>query len=129
MPATTQSMAHLTHIPTAGFRLNKPIGEWELPDPSDYSDPSSFTSCIHARQNNSVSQQEWHHSRGNPLLIPLNDENTIAPDTDVMQALALMNRTGNSRLIVKADNRLVGIVALKDILKFLSLKLDLEGIR
>ncbi|MCA9421134.1 MAG: CBS domain-containing protein, partial [Nitrospira sp.] len=61
------------------------------------------------------------------LLIPLNDHNTIAPDTDVMQALSLMNRTGNSRLLVMADKHLVGIVALKDILKFLSLKLDLEG--
>jgi predicted transcriptional regulator len=46
-----------------------------------------------------------------------------------MQALSLMNRTGNTRLIIMANNRLVGIVALKDILKFLSLKLDLEGDR
>jgi Zn-dependent protease/CBS domain-containing protein len=85
--------------------------------------------CIHARQVNNVSHQEWDRRTVNDLLIPLNDQNTIAPDTDVMQALSLMNRTGNSRLIVMANNRLVGIVALKDILKFLSLKLDLEGNR
>ncbi|MGP0593127.1 hypothetical protein ACTRXD_11420 [Nitrospira sp. T9] len=59
--------------------------------------------------------------RRNDPLIPLNDHSTIAPDT--------VNRTGNSPLIVLADHRLVGIVALKDILKFLSLKLDLEGTR
>ena len=38
-----------------------------------------------------------------------------------------MNRTGNSRFLVVEGERLVGIVALKDLLKFLSLKMDLEG--
>ena len=90
---------------------------------------SQLVGCIHARQVNNVSRQEWDHRTVNDLLIPLNNQNTIAPDTDVMQTLALMNRTGNSRLIVMANHRLVGIVALKDILKFLSLKLDLEGDR
>jgi Zn-dependent protease len=92
-------------------------------------DHSQPLGCIHARQVNSVPREEWDHRTVNTLLIPLNDQNTVDPDTDVMQALALMNRTGNSRLIVMADDRLVGIVALKDILKFLSLKLDLEGTR
>jgi len=85
--------------------------------------------CIHARHVNNVSRQEWDHRTVNDLLTPLSDQNTIASDTDVMQALSLMNRTGNSRLLVMDHNRLVGIVALKDILKFLSLKLDLEGTR
>lgn len=85
--------------------------------------------CIHARHVNNLNREEWDHRTVKDLLIPLNDHNTIAPDTDVMQALSLMHRTGNSRLIVMDENRLVGIVALKDILKFLSLKLDLEGTR
>ncbi len=85
--------------------------------------------CIHARHVNNVSRQEWDHRTVNDLLTPLSDQNTIASDTDVMQALSLMNRTGNSRLLVMDNNHLVGIVALKDILKFLSLKLDLEGTR
>jgi CBS domain-containing protein len=73
-----------------------------------------------------VSQQEWHHSTVNPLLIPLNDQNTIAPYTDVLQARSLMTRTGNTRLIVMANNRLVGIVALKNLLTFLLLTIDFE---
>ncbi|MDH5576325.1 MAG: site-2 protease family protein [Nitrospirota bacterium] len=85
--------------------------------------------CIHARHVNNVSRQEWDHRTVNDLLTPLSDQNTIASDTDVMQALSLMNRTGNSRLLVMDNHHLVGIVALKDILKFLSLKLDLEGTR
>jgi hypothetical protein len=32
-----------------------------------------------------------------------------------------------SRLMVVGDGRLVGVLALKDLLKFLSLKIELEG--
>jgi CBS domain-containing protein len=38
-----------------------------------------------------------------------------------------MTRTGNSRLMVLDRGQLVGVVTLKDLLRFLSLKLDLEG--
>jgi len=37
-----------------------------------------------------------------------------------------MQRTGSSRLLVTDANRLVGIVSLKDLLRFLDLKLELE---
>jgi signal-transduction protein with cAMP-binding, CBS, and nucleotidyltransferase domain len=42
-----------------------------------------------------------------------------------MQALSLMSRTGTSRLLVAEDGRLLGILALKDLLKFFSLKMEL----
>jgi CBS domain-containing protein len=35
-------------------------------------------------------------------------------------------RTGSSRLLVTDGSRLVGIVSLKDLLRFLDLKLELE---
>ena len=38
-----------------------------------------------------------------------------------------MNRTGNSRLMVVERGQLVGVITLKDMLKFLDLKIDLEG--
>lgn len=38
-----------------------------------------------------------------------------------------MSRSGASRLLVVEDGRLAGIVSLKDLLGFLSVKLDLEG--
>ncbi len=37
-----------------------------------------------------------------------------------------MNRTGISRLMVVDGEKLVGVIALKDMLKFLSLKVELE---
>jgi CBS domain-containing protein len=53
---------------------------------------------------------------------------TITPDTDALQALAQMQRTGSSRLLVTEGDRLVGIVSLKDLLRFLDTKMELEGL-
>ena len=54
-------------------------------------------------------------------------ENTVRADTDAMQALSTMSRTGASRLMVVDGDRLLGILALKDLLRFFSLKMELEG--
>lgn len=58
---------------------------------------------------------------------PCTGENTVDPETDAMEAMSLMNRTGSSRLMVVKNNHLEGIITLKDLLKFLALKIDLEG--
>jgi len=41
--------------------------------------------------------------------------------------LALMTRTGSSRLMVTEGNRLAGIISLKDMMKFFELKVELES--
>lgn len=51
---------------------------------------------------------------------------SIAPDAEALDALRKMERTGSSRLLVTDGDRLVGIVSLKDLLRFLQLKLGLE---
>jgi Zn-dependent protease/CBS domain-containing protein len=51
----------------------------------------------------------------------------ISPDTDALKALEQMQRTGNSRLLVVEGNHLAGIISLKDLLRFLQMKLELEG--
>lgn len=55
------------------------------------------------------------------------DALSITPQTDAMHALARMQSTGASRLLVVEDGRLVGIVSLKDLLRFFHLKLELES--
>jgi len=39
-----------------------------------------------------------------------------------MTALTLMNQTGNRRLFVVGQGQLLGIIILKDLLKFMALK-------
>jgi CBS domain-containing protein len=74
-----------------------------------------------------IPRPEWRsHTVGEVMRRDLG-ELTISPDTDALDALGKMQRAGQSRLLVTQGDRLVGIVSLKDLLKFLSLKLELEG--
>ena len=52
---------------------------------------------------------------------------TVSPDADALVALETMQRTGMTRLLVTEGDRLVGILSLSDLLRFLSLKMELEG--
>ena len=52
---------------------------------------------------------------------------SIGPGADALEALGKMQATGSSRLLVVEGDRLLGIVSLKDLLRFLHLKLELEG--
>ena len=90
---------------------------------------SRILGCVSTQQVRSLPQEEWAQRTVRDLLTPCSDQNTIDAETDAVKALSVMNRTGNSRLMVMQDGQLVGIVALKDILKFLSLKIDLEGVK
>ena len=51
---------------------------------------------------------------------------TISPDADALVALGRMQRSGSSRLLVAEGDHLLGIVSLKDLLRYLNLKLELE---
>jgi len=52
---------------------------------------------------------------------------SITPDDDALKALAKMRSAGLSRLLIVEGEKLVGIVSRKDLLRFLQLKLELEG--
>jgi Zn-dependent protease len=52
---------------------------------------------------------------------------SITPRADALEALGQMQATGSSRLLVTEGDRLLGLVSLKDLLRFLHLKLELEG--
>ncbi len=73
-----------------------------------------------------IPRDEWEtHTVGEVMrhdLRPL----AITPNTDTMEALGRMQRTGASRLLVLDGDQLVGIISLKDLLRFLHLKLELR---
>lgn len=80
--------------------------------------------CVTTRQVDKVPRQEWDKKHVADISLPCSAENVVSPKTDAMQALSLMERTGTSRLLVATGNRLVGILALKDMVKFLSMRLE-----
>lgn len=83
--------------------------------------------CITIKQLEKVPKDEWGRHTVSELATHASPENTISPDADAVDALAIMNRTGNTRLMVVEDKKLIGIISLKDMLKFLSLKMELES--
>jgi CBS domain-containing protein len=91
-------------------------------------DDSRLLGCIGTRQVKQLSRDEWDRHTVGELADPCTEDNTVSPETDAVKALAIMNRTGNSRLMVTEEGRILGIVALKDLLQLLSLKLDLDDL-
>ena len=87
----------------------------------------TLVGCVTTRQIRNLPRDQWDQRSVQDVLAPCSAENTVPRNTDAMKALSIMNRTGNSRLMVVDGDHLVGIVTLKDMLKFLDLKLDLEG--
>jgi len=83
--------------------------------------------CVTTRQVKEIPRVEWSQHSVREIARLCSSENTIGPDVDAVKALSIMNRSGNSRLMVVEDKRLLGIISLKDMLKFLSIKLDLES--
>ena len=79
------------------------------------------------KANKELPKEQRATTKVSDILRPCLDENTIPPDTDAMKALSLMNKTGNSRLMIVEGNKLLGVISLKDMLKFMALKLDLES--
>lgn len=90
-------------------------------------DDKKLVGCVSTREIKEIDRGEWNQRTIGEIVKPCSCDNTITSDTDAMKALSSMNKTGVSRLLVVDGDRLVGLIALKDLLGFLSLKLDLEG--
>jgi CBS domain-containing protein len=71
-------------------------------------------------------REEWDRHTVADVMQQNVDALTIPPDTDALQALGKMQRVGSSRLLITEGNSLRGIITLRDMLRFLDLKLSLE---
>ncbi len=83
--------------------------------------------CITVRDVKSIPRDEWSDYTVGEVAHSCSSDNSIQAGEDAMHALSKINTSNNSRLMVLDEQKnLVGILALKDLLRFLSLKLDLE---
>lgn len=89
-------------------------------------DDGRLLGCVTTHEIKNLPQDEWDRTSVGAIAAECTDENTIAPDADAMGALATMSRAGLSRLMVVDEGRLVGVLTLKDLLDFFSLKIELE---
>jgi Zn-dependent protease len=92
-------------------------------------DAGRLLGCVTTRQVKELPRDDWDRQTVGSLSLQCGPENTVQADTDAMQALSTMSRAGLSRLMVVDGDRLLGILALKDLLRFFSLKMELEEVR
>ena len=88
-----------------------------------------LTGCIFVKQIATIPREEWTRYTVGAVAIPCNEEITIGPEEDANKALEIMNRSGNSRLLVVNGDQLEGIISLKDMLALLSLKMELHDLK
>lgn len=89
-------------------------------------DNERLVGCITVDQVKELAHDRWDTTTVGAILDRCSAHNTIHPDADALDALTKMHQTGSSRLLVLDGDRLVGIIALKDLLRFFSVKLELE---
>jgi Zn-dependent protease/CBS domain-containing protein len=89
-------------------------------------DGDRLLGCVTTRRIKELPHDEWDRQTVGAIASRCDESNTITPEDDAMKALARMNAGGASRLMVVDGDRLVGILTLKDLLGFFSLKVDLE---
>jgi len=90
-------------------------------------DTGEVVGCVSARAVGELPREKWPWRTVREVMSPCAAENSIGPDTDAMEALTIMSRSGNSRLMVMDQGRLVGILTLRDLMSFLAMKLQLDG--
>jgi predicted transcriptional regulator len=75
-----------------------------------------------------VPKAEWDRLKIRDVLSPSSAENTIPADMETEQLVTSMMHPGKqTRYMVVQDERLVGVIALKDVLELVALRLEIEN--
>jgi Zn-dependent protease/CBS domain-containing protein len=90
-------------------------------------DGGRLLGCVTMQQVKSVPREQWSAVTVRQIARTCADANTVLPNADALKVLGLMNRTHTSRVMVAEDGRLVGILSLRDLLRFLAIRMELEG--
>jgi Zn-dependent protease len=90
-------------------------------------DEGRLIGCVQVSDIKQVPREQWHERTVMDVLNSCSPVNTVSPDTDAMEALTTLQRSGTSRLMVAEGDQLKGILTIKDLMHFFSLKLELEG--
>jgi predicted transcriptional regulator len=77
------------------------------------------------KQVKEVPRDQWVEKTVREVMMPIREEIMLDPDGEAVDALQKMIRTGEGRLPVVKDGKVVGMVTRKDILSLLEIKTDL----
>ncbi len=90
-------------------------------------DDGRLQGCVTLDRVKEIPREKWDWTRVGELASGCSEENTVGPEVDAMEALTRMRRHGVSRLMVVDNGKLVGILSLKDLVGFLSMKVELDA--
>jgi Zn-dependent protease/predicted transcriptional regulator len=83
--------------------------------------------CISIRDVKEIPREEWSKHTVDEYSRSCSPDNTVYTDDDVAKLLAVMNQNGNSRfMVIRHDGTLAGIITLKDLMHFISIKMELD---
>jgi Zn-dependent protease/predicted transcriptional regulator len=83
--------------------------------------------CVTTARIKESPQESWADTPVRNVMAAPSAENSVGPNEDAMKALSKMQQSGQARLLVAEQGRLLGIVTLKDLMELLSLRMELEG--
>lgn len=89
-------------------------------------DGERLTGCVTTQKIREVPREEWGRQTVGTIAEACSESNTVAPETDVMDALRRMYQSKQSRLIVVKDGKPVGVLTLKDLLRFVAVKMEFD---
>ena len=89
-------------------------------------DDGKLLGYVTTKQVQQIPRGEWEQHTVGEIHLPSSSEISISPNTDAVKALGQIRRTGNSRLLVTEGDHLVGVISLRDLMDFLSMKVELE---
>ena len=81
--------------------------------------------CVRLAAVAGIERERWPWQTVGSIMEPCTEDTVISPDADASTALQKMQRTGQSRLLVAEGTTLVGVLSLRDLLNFLSVRIDL----
>jgi Zn-dependent protease len=91
-------------------------------------DGTRLLGCVTVDSLQGLRREDWSSTKVADVMEDRSGSNTVEAATDTMELMKiLLNPAGRSRFMVVEDDRLVGIIALKDLLELISLKLQIES--
>ena len=88
-------------------------------------DGDRLVGCVTTREIREVPRDQWDRQTVGSVARDCSSDNTVAADADAMEALSKMTSAKASRLMVVDGDRLVGVLSLKDLLGFFSMRVEL----
>jgi len=90
-------------------------------------DGERLVGCVTTQQIRRLPREEWTRQTVGSIAESCASWWTVSPSTDALEALTRMSSRGVSRLLVAEGDRLVGVLALADLLRFFTLKRELTS--